>query len=354
MHKNYSFWSREYVKLPILFKFEIDDKGNRCGYINKDEAIAHGFTEKQWDKFYKRCKAYMQDFLRKGYCEAFPINVIYCKETDKYYLADGQGRVGGMKLIIMCGKEVPFETVPVQMFTTDSFETVHEFIREINTKKMVNMSSSDMNDIDAKVCGGEVAEVRAEVINYRDNIVKVKADYIPEFMFFGANCSHTKHNPDHHYTRESFRKYHETYCEQYAYFINNVAKTAIEIGVISEERANILIRKQALGILMGSYFKLIETISEKFNLNVEERITEATMRIVKYWNDKRHLSGSNFKEAMNTDKGAKEEFAKAFNLDHITTEVFNDIMKVYGHDISIYFLAFTAHSFDKKAMKLAV
>ena len=353
MKKKYSFWTRELVKLAILFKYEIDDEGNRCGYLDKEEALKHGFTEKQWYKFYKRCKAYMQDFLKNGYCEAFPINVIYCKETDKYYLADGQGRVGGMKLIIELGKVVPFDEVPVQIFITDTLDVVHEFIREINTKKMTCMSSSDMNDIDAKVCGGEVAEVRAEVINYRDNIIKVDADYVPELMHFGCACSHSKHNADHHFDKSTYRKHHETYCSQYAYFLDNVGKTAIESGVMSEERVNKLIRKQALAILVDSYYRLIEKLSDKFGLSVEEKITEATQRIVKYWNDKRHLKGTNFVVAMNTDKGAKAEFADRFNLSEITMAVFGKVADVYAEDIWNAYLAWTTHAYDKKKFKKA-
>ena len=351
--KNYAFWSRENVKLPILFKYVIDDKGNRCGYIDKLEAIAHGFTEKQWKKFEARCKAYMQNLIKCGFCEAFPINVIYCKETDKYYLADGQGRVGAMKLARSYGIELPFDEVPVQIFVTDSLEVVHDFIREINTKKMVAMSSSDLNDINAKVCGGEVAEVRAEVINYRDNVIKVDADYVPELMYFGCGCSHSKHDEDKRYDKKAYRKNYQTYCEQYAYFLNNVGKAAIEVGVMSEERINRLIRKQALAILVDSYFRLVERISEKFGLDANERIKEANQYIIKYWNDKRHLKGNNFRDAMNTDKGAKSEFAERFSLYDITLAVFSDIIKVNGESVCDSYLAWTTHAYDKRKLKMA-
>ena len=345
--KNYKFWTRDYVKLSILFKYEIDDKGNRCGYIDENEAISHGFTSKQWSKFYARCKAYMLDFLKNGYCEAFPINVIYCEETRKYYLADGQGRIGGMKLAIKLNRDLPFNEVPVQTFSTDTLKNVHDFIREINTKKMVCMSSSDMNDIDARVEGGEVEEVRNEVINYRDNIIKVDADYVPELMFFGCKCSHSKHDKDFHYDRSKLRKYHDTYCEQYAYFLNNVGKRAIELNVMSKERVEKLIRKQSLAILMDSYYRLIERTSEKYGLDVNEKITEATQRIVKFWNNGNRLKGTSFTEAMNTDKGAKAEFAKHFELFGITMHVFKEIADVYNEDLTNAFWAWTTHAYDK-------
>lgn len=352
--KKYSFWSREYVTVEKLFDFVLDSEGNRCGYLNREEALAHGFTEKQWNKFYQRCKTYMQDFLKNGYCDTFPITVVYCKETRKYYLADGQGRVGGMRLAIELGKVLPFNEVPVQNYICDTLDIVHEVIREINIKKSISMSSSDLNDIDAKVFGGEVAEIRAEIVNYRDNVVKLDADYVPELLYFGCSCSHTKHSSDHVYDKSCLRKYYETYCSQYAYFLENVGKTAIETGVMSEERVNKLIRKQALAILIDSYYRLIEKLSEKFGLDANEKIAEATQRIVKYWNDKRHLKGTNFIVAMNTDKGAKAEFSERFDIPEITLKVFSDVVKVYGEDIWNACQAWQTHAYDKRKKNIAV
>lgn len=347
MKANVRFWSRDYVKVPTLFKYAIDDTGQRCGYIEHDEAIKHGFTEKQWEGFYKRASEYMKDFIKNGYCEAFPINVVFCEEDEKYYLTDGQGRVAGMKLAKEYGRELPFNEVPVQTFIGKTLQDVHDFIREVNTKKSVRMSLSDISDIDAKVCGGEVAEVRSEVVNYRDNVVGVK-NYTANLMFFGSKA---KRNTDIQYDRSALRKNYKTYCDCYERFVKNVGTEAVKQGVVSEGRMMNLVRKEALAILFESYMRLIEKLCERYGFDVNTKLSEATDNIIFYWKNKKNIKDEKnedkFIVAMNTDKGAKKEFSDRFGLYKLTMKLFKDALDTNDEDIRTAFLAWTTHAYDK-------
>lgn len=70
-------------------------KGNRCHFIDDIEAITHGFSIKDANKFGKRVDKLSKHLSSEEICPVVPVTV--CEYDGTYYVTDGQGRIEAVK-----------------------------------------------------------------------------------------------------------------------------------------------------------------------------------------------------------------------------------------------------------------
>lgn len=316
---NARYVGRQEVSIDALFSFVLDEGGNRCGFLNEEDAEKHGYTAYESKNLLKRAKKYLKSFIKDGYCTFFPIGVVHCLEDNKYYLCDGQGRRAAMQLAKEQGIELPFTTVPVTFYECTTLDDTRDFIRDINTKLNVQWSQMDVVAQGSKMEGGESLDLFNDFRNYQQNIIKTNSEHTPGIIYFDEKWSRMRDNLK--YRPENLRPHYKAYKEGYRLFVDNVGNKRFSKLSIKKNREK-MVRGQNPCILLNSYFKLIERLSVSLGFNPEEKIIEASKRIIDRWDDGR-TNEEKFVKAMTLNKSHKVEFASLSNLDSITMDLFN-------------------------------
>ena len=201
---------------------------NRCGCLNKEEALAHNYTEVDWQGLEKRAKKLKSNILKNGFRED---SLFWVAKNEKgtMYILDGQGRRLAVKMIHDENKDFFGKGEFNCVFCGEmSIEQMTEKIRNLNTGNK-NWLNQDVRRCDAMSSDDE------EVIKAYKHMEEVKnrlgvRDYVANLLVFGEKGSHTKANGAKQLKTSDYRVDKDVYIEAYERFLNEASYTVNRDG----------------------------------------------------------------------------------------------------------------------------
>lgn len=300
-------------------------KVNRCGYVKKEDALANGFTETDYNKFINRCKKTLKDIKQNGYLETSTLIIAKCKDDGLIYLIEGQGRRGA----IMIGSdknEIDITNIPCQIYESElTYREIGEKIRIHNTKKSARWGCADISKSGARELGGdyEWAYNFVEQYKLRTNC----GSYMANLMVYGEKHSH-KRNSSLPFTQCDFREGYELFMSLYERYLNEFG----DKQNMSHSTRHANVKRTDIGIIFNSFFSFLYRSCKKHSIDENVYLNKVLDKMCIWSNKISSLNVQNFREFLNLKKNNKYQFYQMINVE----KIFRDTLP---KDVVEYFIS---------------
>lgn len=166
-------------------------KSNRCGYLKKDEAMANGFSEADWNRFISRAKKMKKTITEQGFSKA-SFFVLAKDSEGNIYLLDGQGRRMALKMMHDDDKKdfSEWEFVCDLYVDPKTDDEMNELIKEMNTGN-TNWQTKDIRRSDVLAANNESVTEAYETVKKLEDEYGI-CNYAANLFTFGEKASHMR------------------------------------------------------------------------------------------------------------------------------------------------------------------
>ena len=237
-----------FITVAELMKIDTKDT-NRCGELTKNDALAKGFKEGDWNSYITRAKKILKNIEKNGYSPSSLIRIAKCSEDGKYYLIDGQGRRMAVKMYVEKGGHI--NEVPCLMYNKEmNFSEIDKAIKDLNTGN-TNWKTDDLIRSVAIEMGGDTEAAFNIMEDYKDSFVKHGLSitpYMAKYVFFGEKASHIRSDNTSELSTKNFRTFYDVYSNEYRRFVVNASYLNNELRT-GDARNKVKNQDFAIGIM---------------------------------------------------------------------------------------------------------
>lgn len=241
---------------------------NRCGELTKENALAKGFKEKDWDSYIRRATITMKNIVQNGYSSTSLIRIVKCSDDGKLYLLDGQGRRMALKMLAAKGKR--FNEIHCLYYKNEMTSSeIDKAIKELNTGNK-NWSTDNLIRSEAMEKGGDTLKAFETIENYKESFAKHGVSispYMAKYVFFKEKGSHIRSGNVNELSTGSFHTFSDIYSNEYRRFVVNASYVG-EKQRTSKAKAKISNQSFAIGI-MQVFGAICDTATREYKNRTE-------------------------------------------------------------------------------------